>query len=49
MTDQGVARYDGYSFCIDDSTNSLPENSVIKVYKDSRQHIWFISYTCYLS
>ena len=32
-----------------DSNDSLPENSVIKVYKDSKQRIWFISYTGYLS
>src|SRR5262245_18396545 len=37
VTDRGVVKYDGYSFKVFDNKNSLPDNSVIKVYRDYKK------------
>src|SRR5687767_4065099 len=49
VTDRGVVRYDGSVFRVFDKKDSLAENSIIKVYKDWKGRVWFISYTGQLS
>src|SRR5215216_5690465 len=41
-TDRGAVRYDGFIFRVFDKKDSLPENSIIKVYKDGKGRVWFI-------
>ena len=48
-TENGVSYFDGYSFTNYSQEDGLPSNSTIKLYKDYKGRIWFLSYQGELS
>jgi ligand-binding sensor domain-containing protein len=43
-TENGVSRFDGYSFTNFTKDDGLPTNSTLKLYEDYKGRIWFLSY-----
>ena len=41
-TNNGVVRFDGYSFENFNTNNKLPENDIVSMYKSEDQKIWFL-------
>lgn len=42
VTDNGVARYDGYKFHVYNGKNGLPESTVFRMHEDHKGRIWFV-------
>jgi ligand-binding sensor domain-containing protein len=40
---QGVSKYNGYSFTNFDTEDNLPENTTLEIFEDKKGRIWFIS------
>ena len=47
--DQGVSKFNGYTFKNFSTENKLPDNTVVGIYEDKKQRIWFRSLTGRLS
>ncbi|MBN2173316.1 MAG: histidine kinase [Bacteroidales bacterium] len=43
-TENGVSRFDGYTFTNFTKRDGLPTNSTLKLYEDFKGRIWFLSY-----
>ena len=48
-TENGVSRYDGFSFKNYTTRDGLPDNSTLKLYLDYKGRIWISSYEGYIS
>jgi ligand-binding sensor domain-containing protein len=42
VTDNGVAKFDGYKFHVYNRKNGLPENTVFRLHEDGHGRIWFV-------
>jgi ligand-binding sensor domain-containing protein len=42
VTDNGVAKFDGYKFHVYNRKNGLPENTVFRLHEDAHGRIWFV-------
>ena len=47
-TDAGISKYDGYGFKTIPVPQSFSDNSILKLFKDHRQTIWFSTYNGYI-
>jgi len=48
-TNNGVSRYDGYTFENFSIAEGLPDNTVFEIYEDPNGKIWFVPLSCRLS
>ncbi|HOZ15832.1 MAG TPA: two-component regulator propeller domain-containing protein [Tenuifilaceae bacterium] len=48
-TNNGVSRFDGYSFKNFDLVSGLADNTVFEIYEDYKQRIWFVPFSGNLS
>jgi len=44
-TDNGIARFNGYSFTVFNTTHGLPSNDIWRLYEDKKGRIWLFSNT----